>query len=48
MEPDVRARLEALLVRVQRIRRNCYPEGWDADPLFEVEKELHSLLCAEE
>lgn len=42
--PDVRVRLEALLARVQRIRKNCYPEGWDADPLWRVEQEIAGLL----
>jgi len=44
MDPDVKARLEALLARIQRLRRNLYPEGWDADPLYYVEQELESLL----
>ena len=42
--PDVRARLTALLARVQRIRRNCYPPGWTLDALFHIEQELASLL----
>ena len=42
--PDVRVRLEALLAHVQRIRKNLYPAGWDADPLYGVEQELVSLL----
>ncbi len=42
--PDVKARLEALLARVRRIRENCYPAGWTADPLYYVEQELVSLL----
>jgi len=41
---DVKARLEALLARVQRIREGCYPADWDADPLYEVEQEVVSLL----
>jgi len=44
MEPDTKARLEALLARVRRVRKNLYPEGWDADPLYHVEKELELLL----
>ncbi len=40
----MKARLEALLIRVQRIRKNCYPEGWDADPLWQVEKGLRELV----
>ena len=44
MEPDVKARLEALLARVREIRANLYPPGWDADPLYHVEKELELLL----
>jgi hypothetical protein len=42
--PDVRARLEALLARVRRVRKNLYPEGWTYDPLYHVEKELELLL----
>ncbi len=42
--PDVRARLEALLARVRQLRQNLYPPGWDADPLYHVEKELELLL----
>lgn len=41
---DVPARLEALLARVRQLRKNLYPEGWDADPLYHVEKELELLL----
>lgn len=42
--PDVKARLEALLARVRRIRESCYPAGWTADPLWRVEQELRGLL----
>jgi hypothetical protein len=44
MEPDTKARLEALLARVRQLRQNLYPEGWDADPLCEVKKELRRLI----
>ena len=44
MEPDVKTRLEALLARVRRVRKNLYPEGWTYDPLYYVEWELESLL----
>ncbi len=45
MSPDeVTARLEVLLARVRQLRQNLYPEGWDADPLCEVEKELQGLV----
>ncbi len=44
MEASIIARLETLLARIQRLRRNLYPEGWDADPLLEVEKELRQLI----
>jgi hypothetical protein len=44
MEPDTKARLEALLARVRQLRENLYPEGWDADPLCEVERELQGLV----
>lgn len=42
--PDVKARLEALLARVRRIRESCYPAGWTADPLYRIEQDLASLL----
>lgn len=42
--PDIPARLEALLARVRKLRQNLYPEGWDADPLLQVEKELQQLI----
>jgi len=42
--PDVKARLEALLARVRRIRESCYPADWTADPLYRIEQELASLL----
>ena len=44
MMPDVKARLEALLARVRRLRTNIYPVGWSADPWYEIEQELERLL----
>ena len=44
MEPEAKARLEGLLARIQRLRRNLYPEGWDADPLYRIEQEIVNLL----
>ena len=44
MEPDVKARIEAILARVREIRANLYPADWDADPLYKIEQELASLL----
>jgi len=44
MEPDIKARLEALLARVREIRQNLYPPDWTADPLHRIEKELTELL----
>ncbi len=41
---EVIARLEELLARVQRIRRNCYPPDWTTDPWRHVEQELTALL----
>ena len=38
------ARLEALLSRVRELRKNLYPEEWDADPLLKIEQELVILL----
>jgi len=40
----VEARLEALLARVRRVRKNLYPEGWEYDPLYYVQRELELLL----
>jgi len=37
-------RLCILLNSVRRIRANLYPEGWDADPLYQIEQELEALL----
>ena len=42
--PDVRARLEAILAYVQRLRASIYPADWTADPLYRIEQELASLL----
>ena len=42
--PDIPARLEALLARVRQLRKNLYPEGWDADPLYRIERELDKLI----
>ena len=42
--PDVKARLEALLARVRRIRESCYPAGWTADPLYLIEKDLLKIV----
>ena len=42
--PDVRARLEALLARVRRVRKNLYPPDWTADPLYRIEQEIANLL----
>ena len=44
MEASIIARLEGLLARVRQLRQNLYPEGWDADPLYRVEKDLELLL----
>jgi hypothetical protein len=44
MEPDVKARLEAILANVRRLRSNIYPSGWTADPLYKIEQDLQSLL----
>ena len=44
MEPNVKARVEAILARVREIRANLYPVGWTADPLYNIEQELQSLL----
>ena len=41
---DVPARLEALLARVRRVRKNLYPEGWTYDPLYRIERELDKLI----
>jgi len=32
MEPDIKARLEAILADVRRLRANLYPADWTADP----------------
>ena len=42
--PDIPARLEALLARVRRVRKNLYPEGWTYDPLYRIERELDKLI----
>ena len=44
MEPDVKARIEAILARVREIRANLYPPDWTADPLYGVEQDVASLL----
>ena len=44
MEPEAKARLEGLLARVRRVRKNLYPEGWTYDPLYRIERELDKLI----
>ena len=44
MEPDVKARLEAILADVRRLRANLYPADWTADPWWKIEQDLQSLL----
>ena len=44
MKLDVKTRLEALLARVRRVRKNLYPEGWTYDPLYRIERELDKLI----
>ncbi|MFY9393231.1 MAG: hypothetical protein WAP36_00865 [Halanaerobiales bacterium] len=44
MEPEAKARLEAILARIREIRANLYPADWTADPLYHIEQELESLL----
>jgi len=40
----IKERLKKLLAWVRRVRKNLYPEGWEYDPLYRVEKELELLL----
>lgn len=40
----IEVRLSAVLAYIQRLRANLYPAGWDADPLYQIEQELASLL----
>jgi len=44
MEPDVKARLEAILANVRRLRSSLYPADWTADPWYKIEQDLASLL----
>ncbi len=44
MEPDIKARLTAILARVREIRANLYPPDWTADPLYPIEQDVASLL----
>ena len=44
--PDIEARLADLLSRINRVRRNAYPEGWKHDPLYGVEQELKGIYNA--
>jgi len=44
MEPDIKARLEAILADVRRLRANLYPADWTADPWWKIEQDLQSLL----
>ena len=39
-------RIGAIRERVERIRANCYPEGWTADPMFSVVEDLSALIEA--
>ena len=41
---DIVARLGAILSGIRRLRASLYPEGWDADPLLQVERDLAALL----
>lgn len=47
MKPEVKARLGALLARVQQLRRNLYPADWDTDPLRQIEEGLQRICDAE-
>ncbi len=41
---EVTARIVGILERVRRVRQNCYPGGWNSDPLYGVEQGLQSLI----
>lgn len=36
--------IEAIRDRVRRVRENCYPGGWTADPLHSVENDLTAMV----
>ena len=36
--------IEAIRDRVRRVRENCYPSGWTADPLHSVENDLTAIV----
>jgi len=44
MEPEAKARLEAILAHIQRLRSSIYPADWTADPLYRIEQELRACL----
>ena len=41
---DTIPRLKRLLGDIRSIRSNCYPKGWNADPLYKVEQELDNII----
>lgn len=44
MNADIAAHLSEIIAGIRRLRSSIYPADWTADPWYQVEKELETLL----
>lgn len=42
----VESRLKGILDRIEVVRKNLYPVGWDTDPLYEIERSRLMAISA--
>lgn len=47
MDNSVVEKINALISRLESMRANFYPAGWDSDPLYGVILELHRIAAEE-
>ncbi|MFY9541659.1 MAG: hypothetical protein WAR23_03700 [Dethiobacteria bacterium] len=40
-------KIDTLISRLENMRANIYPDDWDADPLYNVIKELRRITAEE-
>jgi hypothetical protein len=43
MNKQLAPKISALIFKLEGIRSNLYPKDWDADPLYQVVRELRQL-----
>lgn len=48
MENSVVEKIGALISRLESMRANLYPADWNADPLYDVIRELCRIVAEEE